>query len=77
MDSLNVLARATNYLSFNHSLKYLWDERLGLHFILYILMISETGLNEVFKQNQHEFLGVALLADFELIRNFVDQNDYR
>ena len=69
-----MLAGAADYLPLNQALKNFWYERLRQHLVLNILMVPKTGLNQVFKEDQHELLSVALLTYFELVRNLVDED---
>lgn len=77
LNSFDMFARATDNLSFKHTLKHFWDKALGLHLVLYSVMVPKTGLDQVFKKQEKEFLCVGLLSNFELVWNFVKQNNYR
>jgi hypothetical protein len=75
LNSLDVLAAAAYDLSFQHALEHFGNEALTLHLVLDVRVVAETGLYQVFKEEQQELLGVCLLSDFELVRNLVEQND--
>ena len=72
-----IFARATYDLTLKHALKNFGNERLTLHFVFDILVVAKTRINKILQEEIKEFLGIALLTNFELVANFIYQNDNR
>jgi len=66
-----MLTATANDLPLQHPLEYFRDKTLTLHLVLYIQVVPETWLNQIFQKDEQEFLSIWLLANVEPIRYFV------